>query len=138
MDQKSNLHPSANFKLDLLAIAHLALLFALTLAIALADIRMIEARGLHSEAAGPIQLANDIYLTGVWPRTAFYPPLVTAIALVVRAAGITTLDPYVFNLVLLGIGLLPAYALARLVLSKPWAAATRSSSPSRSQRVTLS
>ena len=71
----------------LLTAAQLTILIVVALAIAAATIPMLKSRGLQSEAAYPIQTAEEILTTGAWPRTAFYPPMVTILALAVRFTG---------------------------------------------------
>jgi hypothetical protein len=106
----------------LLIAGQLALLLAVAAAIAAAVVPALERRGLQSEAAYPIQAAQEILATGEWPRTAAYPPMMMIFALAVRAAGVPALDPYAFTLVFLLGGTCAAYALAARVLKHSWAA----------------
>jgi hypothetical protein len=105
-----------------LRVAHVAILALVALLIAALDIRLIHARGLQSEIAQSIALADDIMREGAWPRSAFYPPMVTLVALAVRVAGIARVDPYILNLTFLVLSLVPAYGIGIAVCSKEWQA----------------
>jgi 4-amino-4-deoxy-L-arabinose transferase-like glycosyltransferase len=51
-----------------------------------------------------------------------YPPLVTFLALAVRAMGMTTINPYLFNFCLFAIGLVVMLGMARQLLKHEWLA----------------
>lgn len=103
----------------LLAIALLLLAGSL---IACGVVHAAQKRGLSPAVLDFIHSADQIHETGVFPHSAMYPPLVTLLALGVRATGVTTINPYVFNFVFFAIGLVVMFGLSRRLLKHDWLA----------------
>lgn len=106
-------------KLRATAASLMLLLIALS-SIAWLVISAAHHRGLVPEVSEFIDAAQRTWQTGALPRSAFYPPGVTLIALGVRALGITAIDPFVFNFCLLALGVTIFYLLARQLLRNDW------------------
>lgn len=102
--------------------ASLVLLLIALSSIAWLVIGAAHQRGLVPEVSEFIDAAQRTWQTGSLPRSAFYPPGVTLIVLGVRALGITSIDPFVFNFCLLALGVTIFHLLARRLLRNDWLA----------------
>lgn len=99
--------------------AHLILL---SLALALEFLfvrRAISARGLVPELQSTLASAESAWRAGSFPQSAAYPPLIPALIMTLRGAGLPLPDPWLFNLVAAWAGLLVLYALSRRALGAP-------------------
>ncbi|HPA47759.1 MAG TPA: hypothetical protein PLG59_11530 [bacterium] len=94
----------------------LAALLCLLNAIVLVDIRHFAVRGLHSQLEESLQLSHSIVENHQLPQAAFYPPGVPFLLAVAQFAGWKEINPFVFNAILLNLGVLFFYALARMLL----------------------
>lgn len=87
-------------------------------AITLIDLHLIHQRGLFSELTSTLALAEQAIRENTLPRTAFYPPLVMLLILGLRYLGVDAVNPWVFNLSLLALGLAAVWILAAFLLKE--------------------
>ncbi len=99
------------------SILYLIVLLGVASAISIGEVHLLQKQGRSPKIEYFIDMADQVWHTGSMPRTAYNPPMVILMILGLRALGISSINPYIFNFCMLAIGLGFMYAMSQLLLA---------------------